>query len=66
MPKYMYNPRTATLHIVGYCHISRVRHPFADYKYFDTEKKAHEYAGEHIKPCKLCESEKEKRLNERK
>lgn len=63
MPKYMYNPGSKTLHIIGYCHISKVKSLPQEYKYFDTEKEAHEYAGEQIKPCMLCEREKEKILD---
>lgn len=57
MGKYVLNESTGTLHIKGYCtHSTR---KFDKGVTFKTEQEAYEYAGKHIKLCKLCERKKE-------
>lgn len=58
--QYLYNEKTGTLHILGYC--SYVKYGLVQLKSFDTEQEAYAYAGKNIKPCKSCEREKEARL----
>lgn len=58
--KYVLNTGSATLHIVGYCHFTKHEKP--EWKYFQTEEEAYNYAGRNIKPCKLCAQKKEEIL----
>lgn len=54
---YFLNVGTGTLHRAGFCHHSPV-----NIKWFETEEEAYKSEGKYVKPCKLCEREKEKRL----
>ncbi len=57
--KYFYNQKTGTLHYYGYCRFSQEK---IDYpKYFDTENEAYQDAGKHLKVCKNCEKNREKK-----
>lgn len=58
--KYFLNTSTSTLHITGYCHCTDSL-PY-DIEWFESEEEAHVFAGRMIKPCKICDKEKEKRL----
>ena len=58
---YILNLKTGTLHIENMCHHMK---PY-DYKKFKTEQQANEYAGKHLRMCKLCERNKEKALKEK-
>lgn len=60
--KYVYNTGTGTLHIKGFCCHSKFKSVPDNYKCFETEQEAYNYAGRKIKPCGLCQNEKEKRL----
>lgn len=52
MPSYCVNPKTRTLHIKGYCHLSSPAP--AEWDEFKTEESANiEYEG-NLKHCKLC------------
>lgn len=57
MKKYVLNESTGTLHILGYC--THSTHKFDNAVTFETEQEAFEYAGKHIKLCKICERKKE-------
>jgi len=60
MKKYVLNTTSGKLHIYGYCpHSKGVGE---NYKYFESEQEAYEFAGKHINPCKFCENKKEKIL----
>lgn len=52
---YILNKKTGTLHIENMCHYLK---PY-NFKLFNTEQEAKEYAGKHIKMCKVCEKNKE-------
>ena len=58
--QYLYNEKTGSLHIVGFC--ARIKIKPVKFKLFDCEQEAYAYAGKHIRPCKICEREKEARL----
>ena len=61
--KYLYNPGTHTLHIVGYCcHTNGIK---PEYKPFNTENEALAYDGRGVRMCKICQKEREKRLGEK-
>lgn len=60
MKKYVLNTDTGKLHIYGYCTYSNGKGD--NYKYFDSEQEAYEFAGKHINPCKNCEKMKERIL----
>ena len=57
--KYLYNKKTRTLHIKGFCHHTKGLN--SDYLPFDTESEALAYDGRAVSLCKLCEREREKR-----
>ena len=59
-PKYVLNKDRATLHRVGYCHLTMYIKP--EWKSLQTEEEAYNYAGRNIKPCKICEKKKEEIL----
>lgn len=59
---YLYNPKRHTLHIEGYCAHSKGIHP--DYIRFDTEDAVLTYDGRAVGLCKICQKEREKRLEE--
>lgn len=58
--KYVFNTGPGVLHIKGFC--SHSKGILANYKCFNTEEEAYNYAGRRIRPCCLCQKEKEKRL----
>lgn len=62
--KYMYNPDTGKLHIVGYCHISKL----PPYKaiYFNSEDEALAYDGRAVSMCKICLSKRDKEMEVKK
>lgn len=57
MKKYVLNTATGTLHIQDYC--VQTKRYLSHTATFDTEQEAFEYAGKHIKLCKICERKKE-------
>lgn len=58
--KFLYNPKTHTLHIKGYCmHTKGAR---SDYIPFDSEDKALAYDGRAVGMCKICLRQREKRM----
>ena len=58
--KYLYNPGTHTLHIVGYCcHTNGIK---PEYKPFNTENEALAYDGRGVRMCKTRQKEREKRM----
>ena len=62
---YMLNKDTGKLHIVGYCHHTTGMLPYL-IEYFDTEDEAYLHFGREVRPCDLCQIEKEKRMEEAK
>lgn len=63
--QYIYNEDTGTLHIkgvTGFCYHAKAS--LTHCKIFPTEKAAHDYAGQQIKPCKICQEKKEQMLKE--
>ena len=60
--QYLYNEGTGTLHIKGFCCHSKFISLPDNYKCFDTEQEAYNYAGRKIKPCITCQNKKEKLL----
>ncbi|MBQ8746392.1 MAG: hypothetical protein IJZ08_00815 [Clostridia bacterium] len=62
---YMVNTDTGTLHIVGFCSHTTKTRP-VHIKYFDTEEDAYLELGRKVKPCNVCQTEKEKRLEKSK
>lgn len=54
--KYIYNPRTHTLHIKGYCH--HTTDGCAGYLSFNSEAEALAYDGRAVGMCKLCEKKR--------
>ncbi len=59
--KYLYNPKRHTLHIKGYC--THTKGIYSDYIPFDSEDEALAYDGRSVSMCKLCQKEREKRMN---
>ncbi len=59
---YILNLKGGTLHIEGMC---RHANP-CSFKKIESEQAATEFAGKHLKMCKLCERSKEKALKEKK
>ena len=55
--KFLYNPKTHTLHIKGYCTHSKGNCP--DYIPFVTEDDAIAYDGRAVGLCKLCQKKRE-------
>lgn len=63
--KYMINKDTGKLHIVGYCHHTTKSNP-NHVAYFDTEEEVYLNFGRQVRTCHLCQSEKEKKMEETK
>lgn len=57
---YLYNPKRNKLHIKDYCQHARGEN--TGYIEFDSEDKALAYDGRAVSLCKLCQKEREKRL----
>lgn len=61
MPEqFLYNEKKHTLHIKGYCMHSRGE--TTGYRPFNSENEALAYDGRAVGMCKLCQKEREKRL----
>lgn len=60
--KYLYNPGSHTLHIVGYCHHTKGIKP--GYIPFNTQDEAVAYDGCSVHMCKTCQKERDKRIRE--
>ena len=61
--EYLYNRKTDTLHIRGYC--QHTKGLCADYIMFTTEDEALAYDGRAVGMCKLCQKRREQILRER-
>lgn len=61
--KYMYNPKTNRLHIEGYC--CHTKGQKTEYIPFDSEDEALAYDGRSVGMCKLCQRERNKRMEEK-
>ena len=59
---FLYNTKTDKLHIKGYCRFTKGK--VIDYVPFDTEDEAIAYDGRATSLCKLCQTEREKRMRE--
>ena len=58
--KYVYNLKTHTLHIEGFCrHTFEGMHYGNDYKCFDTEDAAIGYDKRAVSMCKLCQKKRD-------
>ncbi len=55
--RFLYNPKTNKLHIVGYCQHANPKR--TDYLAFDTENEALAYDGRAVGFCKLCQKKRE-------
>ena len=62
--EYLYNRKTDTLHIRGYC--QHTRGLCANYIVFATEDEALAYDGRAIGMCKLCQKKREQIIKEKK
>ena len=63
MKPYIYNIKTHTLHIEGFCHLTRPNMQYGDsYKAFFTEDEAIAFDGRAVSLCKLCQKERDKRM----
>lgn len=63
MKVYVYNTRTHTLHIEGFCcHTPKGMRCENDYKSFETEDEAIAFAGRALGMCKLCQAERDRRM----
>ena len=58
--KYLYNPGSHTLHIVGCCCHTKGINP--GYIPFNTEDEALAYEGRGVRMCKTCQKERDKRM----
>lgn len=58
--KYIYNPKTHTLHIKGYCH--HTAYGYAGYLVFNSEAEALAYDGRAVGMCKLCEKKRTQQM----
>lgn len=56
---YIYNLKTHTLHIEGYCHYAKKGLPVS-MKVFNSENEALAYDGRSVRLCKLCQKQREK------
>ena len=63
MKKYLFNPNTHTIHIKGYCH--HVKGKCSSYIAFDTEDEVLAYDGRSAGMCKLCQKERERKMEEK-
>ncbi len=61
--KFLYNPRTHTLHIKGYCTHTK-GHVEDCYIPFDTENEAIAYDGRAVGMCKICQKKREEKMEE--
>ena len=61
--EYLYNAKTDTLHIRGYCW--HTRRPRLDYIPFATEDEAIAYDGRAVGMCKLCQKRREQLIKTR-
>ena len=61
--EYLYNPKTHTLHIKGFCHHTNGK--CAGFVRFYQENQALSHDGGSARLCKLCQKERERRLNEK-
>ena len=60
---YVYNLKTHTLHIEGYCpHTFEGMHLGNDYKSFFTEDEAISYDGRAVSMCKRCQKKRDQAL----
>lgn len=57
---FLYNPKTHTLHIKGYCHYTQGCHP--EYLPFDKENGALAYDGRAVGMCKLCQKARDRKM----
>ncbi len=58
--KYIYNPKTHTLHIKGYCH--HTAYGYAGFLVFNSEAEALAYNGHAVGMCKLCEKKRTQQM----
>ncbi len=56
--EYLYNPKTRTLHIKGYCQHTKGH---TEYIHFSSENDALAYDGRAVGMCKICQKKREKR-----
>ena len=65
---YIYNQRTHTLHIEGYCHLTRVGMYYDEntYKRFSSENEAVAYDKRSVSMCKLCTRTRENLIKSKK
>lgn len=61
--KFLYNPKTHTLHITGYCPHAKVSRK--EYIPFDSENAALAYDGRAVGMCKLCQKTREKKMEDK-
>lgn len=59
---FLYNTKTDTLHIEGYC---RHANPRMGYMRFFSEDEALAYDGRAVKLCKICQKAREKEMREK-
>lgn len=63
MKPYVYNIKTHTLHIEGFCtYTFKGMHYGDDYKLFKTEDEAIAFDGRAVGMCKLCQAERDRRI----
>ena len=63
--KYLYNSRSNTLHIKGYC--THTKNGYPDYYIpFNTENEAIAYDGRAVGMCKICQKKREEKMEETK
>lgn len=58
--QFMYNEKTHRLHIRGYC--MHTRGTCTGFRSFDSEDEALAYDGRAVGMCKICQKERERRL----
>lgn len=63
MKPYIYNMKTHTLHIEGFCaHTFKGMHYGKIYKIFKTEDEAIAFDGRAVSMCKLCQAKRDKKI----
>lgn len=63
MKSYIYNMKTHTLHIEGFCrHTFKGMHYGETYKAFKTEDEAIAFDGRAVSMCKLCLAKRDKKI----
>ena len=62
--QYLYNTKTHTLHIKGYC--THTNGLCTDFLSFDSENEALAYDGRAVGLCKLCQKKREQIIKEKK